>query len=301
MLYQFLKIWVKGSFWLYARIKISGKEQINKQTKATLITANHPNSFLDALLIAVTMQQPVHFHTRSDVFKNSMVRKLFAMVNMMPVYRIRDGKEKLTLNQQTQLQSIAALEQQEAVLVFVEGFCANQTRLQVPLKKGAPRVVLQSWQQGHTTTILPIWLQYSSFTNYPKQITLAVGNALQQNHITETDAGAVINQLNLLTTNALLQLSQTVTLPVATKNILLHVLGWLGACLHVPLYLVVHFIAKILNTNVHYDSLFFVVGTLLYPLYVAVVLWAALLFYGSMAWLLLLMPLLLRCFILAKN
>ncbi|CAN5622141.1 hypothetical protein BH10BAC2_BH10BAC2_12910 [soil metagenome] len=87
------------------------------------------------------MQQPVHFITRGDVFNKRWVRFVLSQLNMIPIFRIRDGKDKLSLNEQTFIRSVEILRNNGLLMIFVEGFCEHQTTL-LPLKKGAPAYCL---------------------------------------------------------------------------------------------------------------------------------------------------------------
>jgi 1-acyl-sn-glycerol-3-phosphate acyltransferase len=54
-----------------------------------LITANHPNSFLDAIIIGALFQQPVHFLARGDAFKKPWHRWLLEQLHMIPASMVR--------------------------------------------------------------------------------------------------------------------------------------------------------------------------------------------------------------------
>ena len=109
LFYGFIKIWVRLSLKIFCKkIVIHNPKQLNV-AGPLIIAANHPNSFFDAILIGAFMQKPVHFITRGDVFRKRWARSILEQLNMMPIYRIRDGKEKLSLNQQTFDRSVEVL------------------------------------------------------------------------------------------------------------------------------------------------------------------------------------------------
>ncbi len=275
-----------------------------------LLAVNHPNSFVDAVLLGVIMEKPVHFIARGDVFEKPAIARLLEQLNMIPIFRIRDGKDKLSLNDMTFIKSEAILREHKLLLIFVEGFCAHQTTLQLPLKKGAPRIVHDCWQQQIPVKVLPVWLQYSSFTRIGKTIDIRLGSAFGQEIIKDTDTAPQAHYtINEVTAQALQKLQADTTFvhqrPAGWRYYAFMLPALAGALLHALLYLPVCLIARRLNgSNVHYDGLVFGFLMVLYPLYLLtaalMVAWAA----GGMIWGLLaavVMVLLARCFIVWKK
>lgn len=308
MFYGFLRIWVRLGLFLFAKsIRISGKQQL-QQTGPLVLAVNHPNSFLDAILLGAFMKQPVHFLTRGDAFKNKYVRSILRHINMLPIYRIRDGKDKLSLNQQTFELSEKVLMSGGILLVFVEGFCEHQTTLQLPLKKGAPRVIESCWRKGVLVDILPVWLRYSSFTSFGKRIDISLGIVLKPlEHLSGKEPAMVWQLINQQTAHGLADLERHMahkqpTISVLSKTFL-SIPALLGAVLHAPLYLPVQSIVhKLTRHDVHYDSVLLAVLLMVYPLFL-IGLGIALVTQTSWSWFFLPivgMPLLARAFVLWK-
>jgi 1-acyl-sn-glycerol-3-phosphate acyltransferase len=309
MLTMMFKYWVRLAMPFFAkRIRFTGKEQL-AQEGPLILAVNHPNSFLDAMLLGVFMHHPVHYLARGDVFRIAWVRWLLTQIKMLPIYRIRDGKDKLSLNDQTFEKSREILEKNGILLVFVEGFCEHQTTLQLPLKKGAPRVIEACWRKGVPVRILPIWLQYSSFTAYPKQIDISMGAIIEKPaDIANAEASVIWQKINDITTVALKTLENQAVKPKSTQSVwaksLLFLPAMLGALLHAPLYLPLKtLISKATRDNVHYDSVLLAALVFTYPFYllaIAIVLKA---FAGGWPLFflpLIVMPLLARCYVLWK-
>ena len=76
----------------FGKIEVHGESQV-PASGAVLFTVNHQNAFLDALLIATTNKRYTHFLVRADVFKFSWARRFFRTLNMLPIYRWRDGRQ----------------------------------------------------------------------------------------------------------------------------------------------------------------------------------------------------------------
>ncbi|HMP88279.1 MAG TPA: 1-acyl-sn-glycerol-3-phosphate acyltransferase, partial [Lacibacter sp.] len=232
--------------------------------------------FLDAILVGTYMKRPVHFLTRSDVFRYKLVRYFLHQLKMIPVYRIRDGKDKLHLNDSSFRRSVDALKKGEHVLIFVEGFCAYQTTLQ-PLKKGAARILLQSWREGAAARMLPLWIRYDSFWKFGKKIELIPGAPFgaEQLDLAATD-GAVLQQINRLTATQLEELS-TQQAPPPRRPAVLVPFAMAGFLLHAPLYYLYQpWVYRLMRHTIHYDSLLFCLLAISYPFWLLLV--------GFLAW-----------------
>lgn len=278
MIYRVLKHWVQFTLFLSCkRITLHNKE-LFRHNGPLLIGAHHPNSFFDAILVGTYMKKPVHFLTRSDVFRYKLVRFVLRQLQMIPVYRIRDGKEKLSLNESSFRQSRDSLRKGRHVLIFVEGFCDHQTTLQ-PLKKGAARILLQSWMEGTQVQMMPMWIRYHSFTDFGKEIDVMAGEPFGSNCLPElSENGTNLQLINKRIADTLTELSQLKAVHThnLTRNSLLFPFAFAGVVLHAPFYFIFHLMAKKINRgSIHYDSLLYVFLSLFYPA------WLLLLGYGG--------------------
>ena len=71
----------------------------NVPTDEILIYAiNHQNALMDALAIISTAKTQPVFLARADIFKKKAVAKILTFLKILPIYRIRDGKESLRNN-----------------------------------------------------------------------------------------------------------------------------------------------------------------------------------------------------------
>lgn len=88
---------------------------------------------------------------------------------------IRDGKDRLCLNEETFNRSVEILRNNGLLLIFAEGLCEHKTTL-LPLKKGAPRILFSCWREGIAAQVLPVWLRYHSFFSFGKKAEISFGN-----------------------------------------------------------------------------------------------------------------------------
>ena len=303
-MYLFVKAITRFTLWLYSkRISIYNPQMLKVETPMVLGT-NHPNSFLDAIIVGGLMSHRVHFITRSGVFKHPVARAILRSVNMIPVYRKSDGKGQLSNNDATFEEVRQILKRGEHVMIFVEGMCIHQTTLQTPLKKGAPRMLLQAWADGLDVKLLPVWLRYSSFDQFPKEIDVNFGDPFGKEILNgNTENGAAMLAINKQNELQLQQLSTVKhKVPASVPKLLLFLPAMLAVLTHIIFYLPLQRIAWKFKFDQYYDSIHFVLLAFLYPFYLLTIGTIAWWFFGAW-WSLaavLLMPLLAKAYALWK-
>lgn len=179
MVYKITRYIFKKAFAVfYQKVTVIGKE--NLPSNAPVILAlNHPNSFMDALIVAVNIDAPINSLTRGDVFKNKTAAKILRTYHMIPVYRLSEGKEHLNKNSDSFNACQSVLQNNGTVLIFAEGICENNWKLR-PLKKGVARLTQQAWQNTDTakTIVIPVGLTYQHYKGAGKSLVINFGKAL---------------------------------------------------------------------------------------------------------------------------
>jgi 1-acyl-sn-glycerol-3-phosphate acyltransferase len=252
-----LKLFIRAGLWLFcAEINTKNKYLLN--TKGPLlIIANHPNSFLDALIIGTRYKRRIHFLARGDVFFKKHYRFLLNLLNMIPVYRLREGKEFLHLNEYAFVESARLLKENEAVLIFIEGTCLNTNTLQ-PFKKGTARIL----QACHVENIFPqihlAGIAYNNFKGIGKRVNLCLDAHIQSTAILNPKDRVDFN-------NAIFEKLSTLIIPtthsLAIKRNALYYFN-------LPFYLWVYgLVDKKTKGTVFFDSVLFGVLFFLYPIY----------------------------------
>ena len=252
-----LKLFIRAALWLFcAEINTKNKYLLN--TKGPLlIIANHPNSFLDAIIIGTRYNRTIHFLARGDVFTKKLHRFLLSLLNMIPVYRLREGKEFLHLNEYAFVESARLLKNKEAVLIFIEGTCLNTNALQ-PFKKGTARIL----QACHTENLFPqihlAGIAYNNFKGIGKRVNLCIETFSQTTAILSPKDRVNFNNAVFEKLSALIL--PTAHTPTIKKNALYY--------LNLPFYnLVYRFVDKKTKGTVFFDSVLFSVLFFLYPIY----------------------------------
>ena len=255
---QLLKILIQAGLWLFCN-KIHLKNKRLFKTKGPLlIIGNHPNSFLDALIIGSYYKRRVYFLARGDAFKKPIHRFLLESLNMIPVYRLREGKEFLHLNDYAFSRSIELLSKGYAVLIFIEGICVNSNELQ-PFKKGTARILEGIQKLNINPTIHIAGIAFNQFRGIGKIVNLVVSEMTKIPKIENSRDRVLFNQLvfDQLKENILIPTTQT---KFNKNNLFYHI--------HLPFYnLIKNHVAKKTKNTVFYDSVLFSVLLFAYPLF----------------------------------
>ena len=143
MLYRFgwTIMWVTFRIF-FRKIDVLGAEKLQHGKPAILI-ANHPASFLDAMVLAVFLGRPIHFYVRGDIFSHPLVYRILTRLHMIPIFSREHGIGNLAKNKTTFDRGRKLLSAGNLLLIFPEGF-SRQSKQVEPFKKGAARVALQT-------------------------------------------------------------------------------------------------------------------------------------------------------------
>jgi len=176
-----------GLFFLHKKITILGKENTPKKG-AILFVGNHQNALIDAILIATTTHRNIHFLTRASAFANKPVSAFLKSLNMIPVYRIRDGVSTIEKNLKIFEQCFEILNDKKAIEIFAEG--AHHLKRQVlPLKKGFARIILGTLKKypNLEIQIVPIGINYDSHLNFPSSVSIYYGKPILANSFIDVE------------------------------------------------------------------------------------------------------------------
>ena len=164
---------------VHKRIIHIGKKNIPKN-KPIVFTPNHQNALSDPLAILLHIPlQPVWL-TRADVFKSKVAAAILRFMKMMPVYRIRDGKDSLGKNDQTFANSITILKNNKSLALFPEAAHSGR-RHSIAHKKAVPRIVFMAEEKYNfelDIQIVPVGIYYSHYYNFGRSIIVQYGEPI---------------------------------------------------------------------------------------------------------------------------
>lgn len=163
MVYKVIQILLKLYLPLFfKRVEIRGLDKV-PANKPVIFAVNHQNAFLDAILVGIYVKRPVYFLTRSDLFQGKWVLKLFKALNLVPIFRQKDGEVKFhEKNAETFKYCIEQLEAGKPILIFPEGQSEPVHHL-FDLKKGVARLAIEAESKhdfNFRLHIVPVAINY---------------------------------------------------------------------------------------------------------------------------------------------
>jgi 1-acyl-sn-glycerol-3-phosphate acyltransferase len=275
LLYRLLKIPARIAFYFYCRALTVNNKQLFRKKGPLLISANHPNGFLDAIVLSTLFKQPIYSLARGDAFANNFYSRILRSLNMLPIYRISEGVENLEHNYSTFEACIDIFKKGGIVLIFSEGESINDWHLR-PLKKGTARLAMTAWSQEIPLEVLPTGISYGSFRSFGKNISIQFGEVIAKKDIeANSSSGSSILLFNSLLQERLEKLVYPTNqvpshVPSLLKKYLLFVPSLIGYIIHYPLRLLVNGLIKKKEDDL-YDSIVIGLLFILYPFYVLII------------------------------
>lgn len=292
MAFALIKWYARFCFLIYCRKLIVTRAEWLHSKGPILFAANHPNSFLDGIILTTLAKHRVYSLARGDAFQKIHFEKILRWFNLLPVYRTSEGVENLAHNYTTFAACEEVFKKQESVLIFSEGSCINEWHLR-PLRKGTARLALRAWENGIDLTVIPLGYNYSSFRSIGKTIHLHLGTPINKQLVLEqATEGKQLVQFNGLLQAQLEQLvyefpangekhAATFLSPLPFFiRLLFTPVALAGAALHAPLYFLMKKITGTYFDNDHFDSVFTALLMLGYLLYWPLLTFCAFLFGG---------------------
>ena len=166
----------------YSEYIVLGRENI--PTGCPLIFApNHINALMDAIAIhsIAPYKVPVIFLARADIFKNKKSAQLLKFTKILPAFRMRDGMENLSKNNDVFEQCVEILDQNKILGIMPEGNQGEQQKLR-PLVKGIFRIAFaaqQKYDSQSKVKIIPIGIDYGDLIKYGKHIIINIGKPIE--------------------------------------------------------------------------------------------------------------------------
>jgi 1-acyl-sn-glycerol-3-phosphate acyltransferase len=182
-----------GLFFYFKKIKVHNVENVSK-VKPVLLLSNHQNALLDALLIATKCGRFTYFLTRAAVFKKPIIAKFLNSLQMIPVYRIRDGWGSISENNAIFESCTDFLNKNEAISIFPEGN-HNLKRTVRPLSKGFTRIVFGTLKKYPQLDLklIPTGLNFKKAKGFPDSVSIYFGKPIDaQDYNTGTENERVV-------------------------------------------------------------------------------------------------------------
>ena len=202
----------------FRNIKIYGYNNIPKDG-GILFSPNHQGAFLDPLLIGSMTPNKITSLTRSDVFGGPLQWFLDAL-QMLPVYRIRNGYSNLKKNDAIFDKCFDLLGSGKFLLMFSEGGHHHEYYLK-NLSKGSSRLAFQAQKKypNKKIYIQPVGINYGHHTQPRSSLHLVFGEPLLISHYTEQKKSEVEN-INLIRETLQLRMKDCLWIPEDSEKYL---------------------------------------------------------------------------------
>ncbi len=164
----------------YRRITIVGAEKIPAHVPV-IFAPNHQNALMDAFAVMFPVRKHMAFMARADIFKKPAMAKLLNTLQILPIYRIRDGYGELSRNQEVFDTTVDVLKSNIPLCILPEGNHEGQKRLR-SLKKGIFRIAFQSEESNSFNLnlhIVPVGIDYSDYFNAGADLTVIYGTPIK--------------------------------------------------------------------------------------------------------------------------
>ena len=183
----------------FQEIQVRNLEQIPAKGPF-IITSNHPNDKLDALIIGRSVPRKINFLAAGFLFKYKLLSWIMRSTGTIPVYRKHEHADADDRNVKSFKACFEVLEKGGAIGVFPEGL-THLDRQVKKIKTGAARIAFEAevrnnWQLG--LTIVPVGLNLYHPTRVRGKIFVNFGRPL---HISdyrgqyELDSEPAVHQL----------------------------------------------------------------------------------------------------------
>lgn len=165
----------------YSKITVKGLENIPDPGEVSvLITGNHCNTLMDALVLLQARKAPTAYVARADIFKKPFFAKILGNLRILPIYRQRDGGDSREKNIAVFDNVVECLNAGMAFAIFPEGMHRARRSL-LPIKKGVFRIAQQAVESnpGRKVMIVPMGLEYDDYFNIMRPVTVSFGEPME--------------------------------------------------------------------------------------------------------------------------
>jgi len=168
---------VRVTSWvMFSRIEVRGMDRVSWD-EPCIVSPNHQNAFLDALLVGVFAPVKLTFLSRASVFGTAF-DWVFDALHMEPIYRRRDGLDKVAQNKDILTDQRENLKQGGSVVMFSETEHAHTYYLR-PLSRGSARLALSTQAEtDRTVQLVPVGINYYHLRRPGFKVSIVFGEPI---------------------------------------------------------------------------------------------------------------------------
>ena len=151
----------------YRKCQTHGEENIPTDG-SVLLSPNHCNTLMDALVVLRAYKKQTVFGARADIFNKPLIAKFMFFARILPMVRQRDGLRNVLKNKDTQETIVETLENNIRFCMYPEGTHRAKHSLQ-GLGKGIFRAALaanEKFGDEKPVYIVPVGIEYGDYFRY---------------------------------------------------------------------------------------------------------------------------------------
>lgn len=163
----------------YRKYAVSGLSNLPKD-KPYILAPNHQNAFMDPIMVAIPIKKQLNFLVRADIFQKDLASKILHAINMMPVYRMRDGVDTIDKNEAIFKKCYNIISKKWPLMIFPEGNHNNKKHLR-SIKKGIGRIAFGAEEANNfelDIQIIPVGINYSNHTEAGATLLINFGEPI---------------------------------------------------------------------------------------------------------------------------
>lgn len=178
--YEIIRSYVRFAFWLtHKRVDVIGRNRI-PQGKPIIFAPNHQNALMDPLALVCSNPNQTMWLARADIFKSETASSILKYLKLLPIYRIRDGKDNLSNNEQIFEQVTRILENKQTIALFPEAAHSGRRQM-LPHKKAIPRIALEAEAKNKfrlNLQIVPVGIYYDHYWAFNRSLIIEYGEPI---------------------------------------------------------------------------------------------------------------------------
>jgi 1-acyl-sn-glycerol-3-phosphate acyltransferase len=164
-------------FWMwffFKRVGVRHPERVPR-AGAVLLCINHPNNFIDSLVVGAAVPRKIHYLATAALFRNALLARFLLRMGAIPVYRRQDDPDKMERNVSTFEACFEALAAGRLVAIYPEGTTHAEARVQ-RIKTGAARIAL-GFEDRHprTLAVIPVGLTFEARKSFRARVLVSFG------------------------------------------------------------------------------------------------------------------------------
>ena len=161
---------------------VGKKENVSKK-RPVIFAPNHRSALIDALLLVYSsyLTKQIVFLARADIFKQKFVAWILRGLRILPVYRLRDGKDNLGKNSEIFENCGRVLKQNKPIALFPEAK-GNPRQSLLSIQKAVPRIVLPTEAQfdfSLNSQIVPTAIYYRDMHDFLTDVYVRFGKPIE--------------------------------------------------------------------------------------------------------------------------